>query len=64
MECTRRLRTSVRGAGVCLQHVGDDAHTPHVSGKGDKIVVHNFGGKELRRSEVHLQPLSGFVPEI
>lgn len=52
------------GLGACLQHVGDDAHTPHVSGEGDKIVVHNFRGEEFRSSKVHLQLLSGFVPEI
>lgn len=49
---------------ICLQHIGNDAHTPHVSGKGNKIIVHDFRGKEFWSSKVHLQLLSGFVSEI
>lgn len=44
-----------------LQHVGDDAHTPHVSAVADAVIGHNFGRHELRRAEQHLQRLLGIV---
>ena len=44
------------------QHVGDDAHTPHVRGERDKLIVDDLRGQELRSPEVHLQLLPRLVP--
>lgn len=44
------------------QHVGDDPHTPHVRGEGNKVIVHHFGSQELRSPKIHLQLFTGFVP--
>lgn len=44
------------------QHVGDDAHTPHVCWEGDKVIVHHFRSQELWSSKVNLQLLPRFVP--
>lgn len=52
------------GAGVCSQHVGDDAHAPHVRGKRHEVIVDHLGGEELGRPKIHLQLLSGLVPGV
>lgn len=44
------------------QHVGNDSHTPHVCGKRDKVVVHNFRGKELWSTKVHFQFFPWLIP--
>lgn len=45
-----------------VQHVGDDAHAPHVRGVGDLLVVDHLGGEEFGGAKVHLQLLLGVVP--
>lgn len=45
-----------------LQHVGDDAHAPHVCGVGDLLVVDHLRGQEFRGAKVHFQLLIGIVP--
>lgn len=45
-----------------VQHVGDDAHAPHVRGVGDLLVVDHLRGEEFRGAKVHFQLLIGIVP--
>lgn len=44
------------------QHVRDDSYTPHVCGKGDKIVIDHFRGQEFWCAEVNLELLPWSVP--
>lgn len=45
-----------------IQHVGDDAHAPHVRGVGHLLVVDHLRGEEFRGAKVHFQLLIGIVP--
>lgn len=45
-----------------IQHIGDDAHAPHVRGVGDLLVVDHLGRQEFGGAKVDLQLLLGVVP--